>query len=241
MKQYLLAFGLLFSAFSTAQTPMMVVTEDLWPFNYLEDNEIKGSATLLVKRILKQSHTDYTLSILPWARSYQLALTEPNVLIYTINKTPTRENQFHWIAELPINVESNFYALRSNLPTTEKLTQLRIATLIDSVNDDFLTQNNYSRITRVSHIKQTVVMLSKQRVDLVISSEEAILQALKQAQMKRNDIIKVATAFTSKPAIAASLATPIARINKLKQTAQQIAEQENICQLMKVSPTQCIL
>ena len=141
MKCFLAALFYLFSSAVFARNPpLLVVTEDLWPFNYLEDNQIKGSATVLVKRILKQADMDYTLALLPWARSYQMALTKPNVLIYTINQTPERDENFHWVTQIPVKVESNFYAL-SNSPLAIKqpqsLKELRIAALIDSVNDAF--------------------------------------------------------------------------------------------------------
>lgn len=244
MKCFLAALFYLFSSAVFARNPpLLVVTEDLWPFNYLEDNQIKGSATVLVKRILKQADMDYTLALLPWARSYQMALTKPNVLIYTINQTPERDEKFHWVTQIPVKVESNFYAL-SNSPLAIKqpqsLKELRIAALIDSVNDAFLKRNNFNNINRVSRISQSVGMLKMQRIDLIISSENAILHALRNNDMQRSDIVKVGTAFHSKPAIALSLTTPEVTVKKLQQAAIELSRQEGLCEIMAIVPNECI-
>lgn len=244
MKCFLAALCCLFSSALLAKTPpLLVVTEDLWPFNYLEDNQIKGSATVLVKRILKQADMDYTLALLPWARSYQMALTKPNVLIYTINKTPERDEKFHWVTEIPVKVESNYYAL-SNSPLvgnqSQSLKELRIAALIDSVNDAFLRRNKFNKISRVSKISQSVGMLKRQRIDLIISSENAILHALRNNNMQRSDIIKVGTAFSSKPAIALSITTPQSIIERLRQATLELEKKEGLCQIMEIAPNECV-
>jgi len=244
MKCFLAALCCLFSSALLAKTPpLLVVTEDLWPFNYLEDNQIKGSATVLVKRILKQADMDYTLALLPWARSYQMALTKPNVLIYTINKTPERDEKFHWVTEIPVKVESNFYAL-SNSPLVgnqpQSLKELRIAALIDSVNDAFLSRNKFNNISRVSKISQSVGMLKRQRVDLIISSENAILHALRNNNMQRSDIIKIGTAFSSKPAIALSTTTPQSIVERLRQATLELEKKEGLCQIMEIAPNECV-
>ncbi|MCG7532539.1 transporter substrate-binding domain-containing protein [Psychrobium sp. MM17-31] len=227
----------------SAEPPLLVVTEDLWPFNYLEDNQIKGSATTLVKQLLEQADMDYTLALLPWARSYQMARTKPNVMIYTINHTASRHDKFHWITHIPVKVESNFYALADHKlapQTKESIKQLRIAALIDSVNDAFLVRNKFEKVSRVSRITQSVGMLKRGRVDLVISSENAILHAIRQNGLARQDIVKIDTAFSSKPAIAMSIQTPQAIVTKLQQTAQALHKSQGLCKIMEIAPADCI-
>lgn len=227
----------------SAKKTLLVVTEDLWPFNYLEDNQIKGSATTLVKHLLAHAEMDYTLALLPWARSYQMAQTKPNVLIYTINHTASRHDKFHWITHIPIKVESNFYALADNqLPPQTKgsIKQLRVAALIDSVNDAYLMHNKFENISRVSRITQSVGMLKRGRVDLVISSESAILHAIRQKGLTRQDIMKIDTAFSSKPAIAMSLQTPKATVDKLRQAAKTLHKSQGLCKIMDIAPADCI-
>ena len=39
---------------------------------------------------------DYQIRLYPWARAYDMALKEPNVLIFLIARTSARETQFKW-------------------------------------------------------------------------------------------------------------------------------------------------
>jgi len=210
----------------------------------MEDNKIKGSATLLVKHALNKTGYNYTIELLPWARSYKLALSQPNVLIYTINHTPSRDSKFHWIARLPVLVQSNFYALKSahlSNTTRQKMKTLRIATLIDSVNDAYLTNHGFKHISRVSHITQTVGMLKKKRVDVVISSENALKKALKDTNILFSEVERIGVALISRPSIAMSLKTPLTTVNKLKQLFLDIERQDDVCSIMKIEQEVCIL
>jgi len=244
MKNCLFAFLCIVQGISYAKTPLLVVTEDLWPFNYIEDNQIKGSATRLVKHALGKADFEYTIELLPWARSYKLALSQPNVLIYTINHTPSRDNKFHWLYRLPVLVQSNFYALKSaklSNASTKEIKNLRVATLIDSVNDAYISNHDFKHVSRVSHITQTVGMLKRERVDIVISSENALKKALKDTNISMLDIEKIGVAFTSHPSIAMSLQTPLATVNKFKQLFETMERHDDICDIMKIEQAVCIL
>ena len=83
-------------------------------------------------------------------------------------------------------------------------------------------------------------MLKMQRIDLIISSENAILHALRNNDMQRSDIVKVGTAFHSKPAIALSLTTPEVTVKKLQQAAIELSRQEGLCEIMAIVPNECI-
>ena len=83
-----------FSAYSQTVT---VVTEEYPPYNYTEDGIIKGYSTEIVKEVLKRAGISYSLASYPWARTYKMALSSPNVLIYSIGRSEKREKLFKWI------------------------------------------------------------------------------------------------------------------------------------------------
>ena len=72
-----------------------VVTENSFPYQYLENFSIEGPASRLVKRVLEEAGFEYSQTVLPWARAYKYAQTAPNTLIYSIARTPERENNFN--------------------------------------------------------------------------------------------------------------------------------------------------
>jgi len=74
-----------------------VVTEELPPYMYTQDGRVCGFTTEIIRATLDQSGLDYTIEAFPWARAYEMARTQEDVLIYSILKLPWREKQFKWI------------------------------------------------------------------------------------------------------------------------------------------------
>ena len=77
-----------------------VCTENWPPYYYEINGEIKGISTAIVKAVLKEAGLNYTINVYPWARAYDMALNDKNVLIYTIARTPEREKLFKWVGEI---------------------------------------------------------------------------------------------------------------------------------------------
>ncbi len=228
---------------AASEKPMTVVTENLWPFNYLERGTVKGPHTDLVKQVLAASELDYSIAVLPWARAYKLATTEPNILIYTINRTNLRQEKFHWIARFPTDAEINFYALKKSKLTNSDLSTLKtlaIGTQIDTANDNFVTQNGFNNISRVSHVRQTIGMLKIGRVKLVIASDHQVKRAAQESGLDINELEKIGYAFSSVPSIAVSLKTPIATVEKLRATYKKLAQENDLCQLIDYGDLTCI-
>lgn len=90
-------FAALFCVNTIAAPQLTIVTESLPPVQYVANGELVGSATKIVRAVLKKSGLDADIQIMPWARAYSIAKEKPNTLIYSIHRTPFREAQFHWI------------------------------------------------------------------------------------------------------------------------------------------------
>ena len=70
-----------------------VVTEDWEPYNYLENNEVVGISTTVVRKVLNKAGIGINggIQMYPWARAYKMVKENKNTLIYTIirlNKSP---------------------------------------------------------------------------------------------------------------------------------------------------------
>lgn len=78
----------------------MVVTEDLRPYSYLQDGEAHGLSSDVVKAVFEEINYTPKIQFMPWARAYQTALTKQDTLVYSIARTPQREELFAWIGEI---------------------------------------------------------------------------------------------------------------------------------------------
>lgn len=75
-------------------------TEEWAPYNYTDDGEIRGIATDLLRAACDDAKIDCRIAVVPWARAYSNVLNNTNTLIYTIARTPSRENEFAWVGPL---------------------------------------------------------------------------------------------------------------------------------------------
>lgn len=87
-------------ATATAQ-PLRLVTEEWPPFNYQEQGQARGLGVEMAQALLAEAGLPAArVEFFPWNRAYALALHEPQVLLFTVSRTPQREHQFHWIARI---------------------------------------------------------------------------------------------------------------------------------------------
>lgn len=89
-----------------------IVTEDYPPYSYREGDSIVGISTDVVNNILQRAELNGKIYIMKWEDAYNFALTESNVLIYSIGRTEIRENLFKWVGEI-VPSDVYIYALRS--------------------------------------------------------------------------------------------------------------------------------
>jgi polar amino acid transport system substrate-binding protein len=106
---------------------LRVVTESLPPYQIVENGKLLGgSSYLLMQETLKRAGFTSKFEVLPWARAYQVALTEENVIIFSIVRSPKRENLFKWIGKF--NEKSYSFYTSSTRP------ELRILSIQDALN-----------------------------------------------------------------------------------------------------------
>lgn len=114
-----MAATLTLAAFAAPAQTIQGVTE-FTPYSYLRDGQVVGPATEVVESTLRGAgFASYRIGLYPWARAYDMALKEPNVLIYLIARTPAREPLFKWVGEF-MTMEYHFYKLKERTEITVK-------------------------------------------------------------------------------------------------------------------------
>ncbi len=109
----LITLLLLCSSLANAQ-PLRIVTEKLPPFQYAhDDGVITGAMADIVNLLLVKTDIDAKIEILPWARSYQIALERDNTLIFSMLRGAEREDKFIWVGKL-FSIKSYLVTLKNN-------------------------------------------------------------------------------------------------------------------------------
>lgn len=111
-----LLLAAIFAARPSLAQRIVCVTEEMPPLQQKADGRIGGFSTEVVTAALERAGLEYTLDIFPWARAYAMAHDAPNTLIFSIIRTPEREQAFKWGGEItPILTQIYRLASRSDV------------------------------------------------------------------------------------------------------------------------------
>jgi polar amino acid transport system substrate-binding protein len=117
LRPYLLACAFFFGAFApSVAADLTAYTEDWAPYNYEENGKIRGISTDLLVTACKTAKLECTVELVPWARAYKAASTQPQTLAFTTARKPSREREFLWVG--PILPRATWIYTRNNLPQT---------------------------------------------------------------------------------------------------------------------------
>lgn len=98
---------------------LKIVTENYPPYNYNDDGKIKGVCTEIVQAVLKEAKINSKIHVYPWARTYNMALETPNVLIFSMARMPKREKLFKWIGII-VRTQETIYKLKERTDINPK-------------------------------------------------------------------------------------------------------------------------
>ena len=159
--------------------PLAVYTESLPPFQLVEANSVTGTATVKVKQLLESANLSYQIQVVPWARAYNIVKTTPNTLIYSINRSPEREAEFYWIAEVA-EIGNCFISLSSNKLNITQLEDAKkhlTAVVRDGYAHDYLYKNGFvvdQDMYVVATLDQQISLLLNGKVDFLFTDIQSV-------------------------------------------------------------------
>jgi polar amino acid transport system substrate-binding protein len=172
------------------------VTEES-SYTYLRDGKVAGPATEIVEATLKRAGlTDHKLALYPWARAYDLALQEPNTLIFLIARTPARETQFKWAGEF-MRIEYHLYKLRSRKDVVVRnladAKAYAVGVMRDDVRQQYLQSRGFDKLVVSARNSDSVRMLLDGRVQLLPLPETDMVRFCREANIEPGALEKVLT------------------------------------------------
>lgn len=101
-------FCLLLGPLGTAAgaEPYRVVTEEWAPYNYLENNQLTGMTTDIVRAIMALTGDDFQVQLLPSMRSTHALQKRPRTIMFSLFRTAEREPLYKWVGPI---VEESIY------------------------------------------------------------------------------------------------------------------------------------
>lgn len=204
---------------AAAQT-VRAVTEAT-TYTYLRDGRVSGPATQLVETALHNAGIDHQINLYPWARAYDMAAKEPNVLIFLIARTPAREPLFKWAGEF-MTIRYHLYKLKERqdivVKTLEDARQYSTGVLRDDVRHQYLLSKGFTKLVVSSENLDNFRRLVNGQVQLVPMPESDVAQACAQTAVDCNRLERVYTLdeITSSVYMAYSRSTPDAIVKRTR-------------------------
>ena len=192
----LLALSMLLGPASAGADGIKIVTEDS-SYTYLRDGKVAGPATEIVEATMKRAGlTDYKLVLYPWARAYDLALQEPNVLIFLIARTQARESHFKWAGEF-MRIEYHLYKLRGRDDVVVRNLQdakaYSVGVMRDDVRQQYLQSRGFEKLVVSARNPDSLRMLLDRKVQLLPLPDNDVARFCKEANVDPSALEKVLT------------------------------------------------
>lgn len=163
--------------------PVRIITEHFPPYNYEEDGQIQGLSSEVVQAVLQQMDLDVDIELYPWARAYDLAKTEKNVLIYSIVRLPERESLFHWVGAIA-SFQTSLYKLKSNQHITvnslEQAKQYEVGLTLDNALVTYLQNHQFPALKVLPTGIINIRLLANDRIDLIAYDEASFSYVLRK-------------------------------------------------------------
>lgn len=173
-------------AFSANAQELTIVTENFRPYNYEENGKVTGIATEIVQAVFDKMNLQTPIEVYPWARAYQMALEQPNVMIYSIVRSPEREKLLKWVGPLCPRVNMYLYKLKKRpdiqLNSLEDAKRYTMGVVRDSLPHQYFRQKGFEENRNLYLISTQDALIKNffmERVDLIMSDD---LQYAKQAK-----------------------------------------------------------
>jgi len=130
---------------------LQLVTEDYPPITFEKDGKITGLATEVVEEIIKKLGIPNNIKLMYWDDAYQLALINPNVVLFSTTRTEKRENLFHWLGPIG-SYNDNLYSKKDSNIKISSLEEAKKLKSIGTVNgwfsQELLLKENFQNLTK---------------------------------------------------------------------------------------------
>lgn len=191
---------------------LQVITEQYPPISFRNSfGEITGYGSDVVYEIMKRNKCTSDVRLTLWSIGYELALYNPNICLFTMDRTETRESLFQWVGPVGTNT-TWFYTRAGSGITINSLEQARNLKTVGIISSWFSGQRLQELgFTNLVEGREPVLMAKKLmsgEVDAFVCSGVTFPDILRDAGYPYNQVVPSYSLMSSDYYIAFSTNTP---------------------------------
>lgn len=218
-----LLFFTFFSLVAESST-LKVATSEFPPFQFTKDDKVVGIMTEIVENVVRNAGYTAEIKSYPWSRALKLGSKEPEMLIYSVIRSPKREKFYKWIGPItPFNIF--FWKLKKRedikFKSIEEAKNYKCGATSGDIKTDYLLKLGFVpglNLEIVTSDRQNVLRLFAGKIDLMTQDDLSfryIVEAEKLNFSMFEKMIYLEGSFRDLE-LAASLGTPDSVVEKLR-------------------------
>ncbi|MEO7108139.1 MAG: transporter substrate-binding domain-containing protein [Rhodoferax sp.] len=195
------------------------------PFTIETGAKAPGALSEIVEHMAKRMGAQNArVEFFPWARSQMIAKTQPHAVIFPIDRSSQREEEYRWIVQLHCRVVG-FVALSSfvgDLDHGESLTHYKVGILRASPSQELLKSLKLTNIIEANDYADLAKMLQRHMIDVIFGTQEISAYELAQAGLKPSEFTSGKPIYSRGIWLAGNLAMPDAEIAQWRRAYDQV-------------------
>lgn len=212
-------------------SPLTFITEEYPPYNYVNHQQLTGLSVELLEAIFAATNTPLSrqdIRLYPWVRGYELAMSQPNTVLFSTTRTAAREASFQWVGPItqdrvaliahrnaPIKIDSLAHAIEQGLT---------VAVIREDIGAQALSEAGYPEHLILSAIdnRSALHLLARGRVDLWAYSAEVATWIAESEGLPKNSLIPIHTLSESSLYFAVNQATDPRLVSLMQQALDSV-------------------
>ena len=170
---------------------LTMMTEEYPPITFMKDGEPAGFVTDMVKEIAARKNIPANIYLTDWNNAYQMALLNPNVVLFSTERTQERNSKFHWVGPVGRN-NSILYTKKGSGIKVSNLQEAReveaIATTTDWFTEQYLVDNGFTNLISSKNPVESIEKLMNGEAQLSVFTDLTIPEIINQTKYTMNDL-----------------------------------------------------
>ena len=162
---------------------LKIYTEHYPPLNYIENGQLTGQATEVVRELIKRTGTDTDIQLVTWEEGYKAVMEKPNVALFSVVMTPERKPLLQWVGPITF-LDTNLYARKGSKVEIGRLEDAKKVTKIVVVknyySEELLRKEGFPNLESVATEKIAMRKLLTGKAQLFPSNNLTIPSLLKE-------------------------------------------------------------
>jgi len=196
---------------------VQMLTEEYPPVTFMKNGKVAGFVTDVVREIIARQGIPDSIRLTSWDAAYKVALSNPNVVLFSTERTEKREKLFQWVGPVGKN-SAIFYTKKGSGIRINSLEEARkmaaIATTTDWFTEQYLQGKGFTNLVSSPLPVTNVKQLMDGEVQISIFTDITIPEIVKNAGYSMDDLEPVFTVSNTYFYIAISLGTPLDTVKK---------------------------